>query len=695
LSRAATRMAALAQGEYSACKRLIFGPAPEDEDVLRWYSQGIGLVSRVEGVESFRAGLKQTNGGPCGVLAAIQGFILRKLLFPDVSYAHIRGVPSGGAKAAAAEGSPFPAVSEAGLRELVSFGVSLALWQTAQAPTADSIDGGGDPEATALAPASSVVRIALPAEGYAGGDISPGDSHEAFRIESASTFSELQSLVEGQLETLARPHGVMLVVLSAILTRGPETIRAEMDEPDQPLTARFGHCEQGMVSLFVTGAATTNVFDGVMGGETAPIPGMTMRGVSRTPPIGYLSQLEAMRYTTVGEFLKTPEVPVWVVGSQSHFTVLFSTDATCNLPDPATRVRRKFDVHDASNAGMIPLESVPVVLAAANLPLAGQPVQTKAFSSRLDKGIGMALWTDFWEAVRGMVVPRQPGEAGFALVDESKVEAQCKAVFDALDTMGGGFVQVSQVKDLLVRLDWPLARADPAGESFQAMAKAVGATAVDEIVFFEGVWEAVKADLVEAARSAKQEELEAVALSERLTLPPVASETSSSSAAASAPATDVSLPPPPKRQRSDSEIARELEQSWSQEPQAAPTEDEELARAIAASLQTESEPKRPKHEPAPTLAPTDSLQEDIRNLYGEQKLLRSFELFHYNGLSDSTRASTCQSVGVKQNESGLVTDLATADVANGGDARAFESVLRTKWHGAMVTYRGVVAPKID
>src|SRR5690606_7041766 len=51
-----------------------------------------------------------------------------------------------------------------------------------------------------------------------------------------------------------------------------------------------------------------------------------MRGIADTPDVGYLSAHEAVRYLKVGDFLKNPRFPIWVVGSESHYTVLFALD---------------------------------------------------------------------------------------------------------------------------------------------------------------------------------------------------------------------------------------------------------------------------------------------------------------------------------------------------------------------------------
>ena len=42
--------------------------------------------------------------------------------------------------------------------------------------------------------------------------------------------------------------------------------------------------------------------------------------------IGLLSLFEHYKSCIVGEYLKTPNLPIWLVCSESHFTVLFSVN---------------------------------------------------------------------------------------------------------------------------------------------------------------------------------------------------------------------------------------------------------------------------------------------------------------------------------------------------------------------------------
>ena len=55
---------------------------------------------------------------------------------------------------------------------------------------------------------------------------------------------------------------------------------------------------------------------------------LSCHGIQARPAVGYLSALEALRYCEVGGYYKTPRFPIWVVGSTSHFSVLFGDEVS-------------------------------------------------------------------------------------------------------------------------------------------------------------------------------------------------------------------------------------------------------------------------------------------------------------------------------------------------------------------------------
>jgi hypothetical protein len=58
-----------------AVAELLWGTGLESGDIGRWYAQGFAFATPF--------GLRQLSGGPCGILAAVNGFLLCRLLFSD------------------------------------------------------------------------------------------------------------------------------------------------------------------------------------------------------------------------------------------------------------------------------------------------------------------------------------------------------------------------------------------------------------------------------------------------------------------------------------------------------------------------------------------------------------------------------------------------------------------------------------
>ena len=172
-----------------------------------------------------------------------------------------------------------------------------------------------------------------------------------------------------------------------------------MDDPSfSHLTSQFGHCSQELLNLLLTGQATTNVFD-----NTVNMSGLIIHGISQRPTIGYLSQLESLRYCTVGTFYKTPTYPVWVVGSQSHFTVLFSQNIEVIKETESEsileRCRRVFkSIDGAEENGFIQVTSLGTLIKGLDLEekVGGESGVNMLAASLEVSGAGIVLWDDFW-----------------------------------------------------------------------------------------------------------------------------------------------------------------------------------------------------------------------------------------------------------------------------------------------------------
>lgn len=125
--------------------------------------------------------------------------------------------------------------------------------------------------------------------------------------------------------------GLLLLVYSALLSRGCQGVGSDMDN-EVRLVDGLGYCSMELVNLLLTGAAVSNVFDGCQsfGDTAAPAAAaagaeggqLVIKGVQRRGRVGLLTLFEWYRYVEVGQNLKCPRLPVWVVCSESHFSVL-------------------------------------------------------------------------------------------------------------------------------------------------------------------------------------------------------------------------------------------------------------------------------------------------------------------------------------------------------------------------------------
>lgn len=151
--------------------------------------------------------------------------------------------------------------------------------------------------------------------------------------------------------------------------------------------------EQEIVNLLLSGRAVANVFDGRMdlGG------GMFVNGISSTVEVGFLTLLESLNFCKVGQFLKSPKWPIWVVGSESHYTVLFALDIKVQdeneLEGRETQIRRAFDAQDQSGGGgFISVEAFHQVLKDTNINLPSEKVDHLC-------GSGFIVWSEFWQVL--------------------------------------------------------------------------------------------------------------------------------------------------------------------------------------------------------------------------------------------------------------------------------------------------------
>eukprot|EP00511_Aplanochytrium_stocchinoi_P007478 CAMPEP_0204835334 /NCGR_PEP_ID=MMETSP1346-20131115/22290_1 /ASSEMBLY_ACC=CAM_ASM_000771 /TAXON_ID=215587 /ORGANISM="Aplanochytrium stocchinoi, Strain GSBS06" /LENGTH=182 /DNA_ID=CAMNT_0051969237 /DNA_START=63 /DNA_END=611 /DNA_ORIENTATION=+ len=94
------------------------------------------------------------------------------------------------------------------------------------------------------------------------------------------------------------------------------------------LIGSHNYASQELVNLLLIGSAFSNVFDGTqeIKAHNPMEKSLKLRGVPQRGSIGFLTLFEHYEYMQVGNHYKTPTYPIWVICSESHYSILFSTE---------------------------------------------------------------------------------------------------------------------------------------------------------------------------------------------------------------------------------------------------------------------------------------------------------------------------------------------------------------------------------
>ena len=82
-----------------------------------------------------------------------------------------------------------------------------------------------------------------------------------------------------------------------------------MDNANNSLIGSHEHCTQELVNLFITGKATSNVFDG----DKVLDESYRLKGIAEKAEFGFLTMFETNGQIEVGKNLKNPIYPFWIV----------------------------------------------------------------------------------------------------------------------------------------------------------------------------------------------------------------------------------------------------------------------------------------------------------------------------------------------------------------------------------------------
>ncbi|KAE9611347.1 hypothetical protein Lal_00011761 [Lupinus albus] len=372
---------------------MVFGSEVSKGILARWCNQGIRFSS--DPVTSM--GLVQHEGGPCGVLAAMQAFVLKYILFFSDELKEVPSVPNRDL-GSSSKSQLVPSFDFASLSE----GVKLRALVRSMGEILFSCGGNRNAViATMTIPGNGIQHF----EGISEDEVfvrsleglsieSALDLQKVLRVETYTSRTTALQRLEANIHLFQSRVGALLFLISALLSRGLDLVQSDRDDPSLPLvTAPFGHASQEIVNLLLCGEAVPNVFDGRMdlGG------GMFLKGISRNVEVGFLTLLESLNFCKVGQFLKTPKWPIWVVGSESHYTVLFALDPSIQneneLEGRETQIRKAFDAQDQSGGGgFISGDGLHQVLRETNIKLPQQKVEQLSNTDFI-------VWSEFWQVI--------------------------------------------------------------------------------------------------------------------------------------------------------------------------------------------------------------------------------------------------------------------------------------------------------
>uniref|UniRef100_A0A182W5T3 Ubiquitin carboxyl-terminal hydrolase MINDY n=1 Tax=Anopheles minimus TaxID=112268 RepID=A0A182W5T3_9DIPT len=208
--------------------------------------------------------------------------------------------------------------------------------------------------------------------------------HERIRFREHKHIDDVHKFYVQNFHVLTDECGVLLLLYTVLQTKGLEHILSEMSDPNESLIHdTYGCGSQALINLMLTGRAVPHYRN------------RKLKGINQQSDIGFITVMEQLQYCTVGFFYKNPKNPVWVMGSDTHLTVLFSHEKRLVSPEtPGEVARRVFRQFDPDGSNFIPSAVLQDVLCA--LELVSEPEYVELMRSRLDpENLGIILLNAF------------------------------------------------------------------------------------------------------------------------------------------------------------------------------------------------------------------------------------------------------------------------------------------------------------
>ncbi|KFB42554.1 AGAP000412-PA-like protein [Anopheles sinensis] len=401
------------------------------QDVFRRWLQGFSFS------EHEPSALVQRDGGPCCVIAPVQAYLLKILLMETPGHTlgdltadkcktlliqavcqiltkcktdayrivTLESASATSASSSSSSSSKEHTTSEVAGEEQSADAVATSAGLGPDVAPVECV-GYDVPDAAMVRPAEEAAAAASAssssssgAGGGGGGGagrsqdcrLTPEEFHSRIGFREFNSVDDVQQFYMQNFHILTDECGVLLLLYTVLQTKGLEAILSEMSDPSESLIHdTYGCGSQALINLMLTGRAVPHVWD-----NEQDVGGMKLKGINQQSDIGFITVMEQLQYCTVGFFYKNPKNPVWVMGSDTHLTVLFSNEKRLVSPEtPSEVARRVFRQFDADGSNFIPSPMLQDVLCA--LDLVSEPEYVDLMRSRLDpENLGIILLNAF------------------------------------------------------------------------------------------------------------------------------------------------------------------------------------------------------------------------------------------------------------------------------------------------------------
>nr|CAG4717444.1 unnamed protein product [Naegleria fowleri] len=326
-------------------KKLLIGSSSKSSSLpSSWIQQGIYFYHHESSDDDiFKYGIVQNEGGPCGVLAVIQSFIIRNYYFKKTQshseqYSKFTNDMFMMNQLHLLVDSLYDLFVHCVVR---SRSLSTATTTTTTATTTSNTTTTRTTRTTATRTTQSINASTTSCFKMVKFQVHDPlhDSFEKYSI-SYCTLNGLDHVYE-YLENLVIPNvnpfssfylnpngtGLISYLCSILFSIGlDECIQQMSNALNSSFIVEFGYCSQELVNLLLIGYATSYVHDDDDSSDHSLIEMNKELINSKTCPIGFLTILEYYDHVRVGNCLKHPTFPIWVVDFESHYSVLFEKE---------------------------------------------------------------------------------------------------------------------------------------------------------------------------------------------------------------------------------------------------------------------------------------------------------------------------------------------------------------------------------